>query len=1337
MIKRIKAIVYVLAVLLSPASSYAAAANEYYVYNGFGPVSSAFQKIALIFSDNGYLVFFTCFAALSLTFGAAATYAKMMRGGQSGYLSWVFPVVFGTMIYLGAFVPKTHIEIYDAVLNQNISIPGVPVGIVYTATMLNHIERVLVDIINTSAPVGRDYTLTAGGIGIDLLGKSVANTAKDSNVTRTMGEFVQKCVMFELTRPGTALSMQLLLVPAAGNTILDEMVAAKNPGVYTVDYMTVPEGVPETCSVVYDNLNTYYTTASNMSSALSNSCGAAGIDTTDAAALARCQAILTDTASNTFGTAVTATSVMSNATVATITGDYIKSASGAVATEFSAATNITQSGAADGFSSIFNSISRSVFTAFVIALIPLVALFVPTPLCKNAMAMILGLFVWVIVWNICELVVHHFFMDYYYRTVSSITNAGFGMQAMLDVPSYTSVTMGMFGKLKAGAAAFATVVTGGILKFGGSEMSHFAARISQSVSGSQASMLGTTGRAAALGEHQHKQELLAMARMTSPWENQGAVGMDQLANGKASMMMGRAAQGQGMMDFSGGQPGLMWDNTSAIAQNSTAKQFGEAANLGTADAIKSGAVTANEIKGGLRAMGSNYAATANETAFTATMQKTSAASKYDSMVTAYANAANINMNTETGRKQAYGEFAALDLAPKKAVMNAFSDKDNNGNIIVGSGVTNYQQFQELNHGKSRGQIDGEAAAFASAKEAGFKGDWRGYHALQSQMTSTNGYANANEWKNIADEHYGGKSLDMFSDIQHVQNTQGAGQATGALKQEQMAMNQGIEKQLHSAGITDGKTIGEAQEGYRLNGFAGMKDALGRSEWGQQHPDKVGQVAENAHTAAVSQGIFTQSQAGGEMNYLSGAGKADTYWNTEDKNDFRKYAGNTLSKDLGSNVDAVAVMARNFGMGPREMAGFIKSHDEMKSVAGYQEAEKFAGDHNKGFVDLSRASSRVFSMSLSNQEAQQWLGKGAKGGQYSVAVGEDGRSVFRDEKSGHQFQRGAFGKDGSSVIHYNEEGKKIGKWTDINNALTQKEGKDINYLDHLRQDRWSGEAGDFQFKDAKYESDGTNFRITGKDKDSNNLQVVEGKLTKGSDGKIHLDVQRSSSDGGAQFTADSVANDLKTGHVNHSAFSSPQAQSNYAAAFANEVGRTLATQATEAQSTSQGGGVNIGKDSKSATSGGPGESTAGKLGASLSLGANYTQQGVTNINVINTKAQKILEDARRESGGDIGKASSIAGPKLQELRDRAYINSSYRRQDFFGGGSPTTKTDGTSRGQHPVDKVVGVAKQVAGKVPKSGKEIADNTKNYLVEHGNNTREKMEYEVPRRFNFMDPD
>jgi conjugal transfer mating pair stabilization protein TraG len=1006
--------------LLPQTSAFAASANEYYTYNGYGPVKSAFEKIALIFSSNNYLGFFYCFAVMAMVFGGMSAFAKMIGGRPSagGALTWMLPVFFGTAVYLALIVPKTHIELYDPVLNQHAMISDIPVGIVYTATMLNHVERSLVDIVNTTAPVaGRDFMLTAGGIGIDLLGKSVTNTIHDANASRTMGEFVQKCVMFELVRPGTTLSMQTLLQPPVGITIIGAMVEAKNPAIFTMEYMIDPAGAAETCSDVYDELLAYYTTGANMSNALSNACGAAGIDLSDAAAKARCQTIISDSASNAVGSLVNYSDVISNASIAQVVVDYFKSASPSVATQLAAAQNISQSGAGEGFSSIFNSVSRAAFTAFIIALIPVIALFIPTPFCRPALMMIFGLFVWTIVWNICELVAHQFFMEYYYRTISSVTNSGFGIQAMLDLPSYTSVAMGQFGKLKAGAAGFATVVTGGIFKFGGSEMSHFAGRMAQSVTGSQGTMIGSAGRANAIAEQQTRMDHLEMARMSSPWANQGAMSMGDLATGKSMMQSGRAAQGLASLEMGGGNSSTAFDIEKAVAKISKSGAWGNASSITSDTAFQGGKLSGGALSGAVKASGNPFSA-AEKAAFVNTMQKYGDTDKYSDMVADYAKSTNIDMTTQEGRTQAYGEFAALKLAPTKAVMDAFSDKDSSGNIISGTGVKNYQQFQDLHYGKSRGQMGGEERAFL---QSGVK-SWGAYHAIQSQMQSGNSFKNAEALQNIADEHYAGKPMEMFSDLNRVQTNQTSGNAAGVLKEQKEAMKAGIATSLVGNGVTDKETIAAAQSVYESGGVSAMKDSLAKSKWGQENPESVSSVAGSAHGAAVQEGVYSVAKATGEEAQLRNAGLAEKFMETTNPNDVRTGAGNAYLKGLGANVDAVALAMEGSGLNARQAMALTEGLGTMHRIAGGQMDQMsskvmFGSDDPEAMMKHFRAKDGVMSGVLSATGAaalnKQLGGKAgfAKGDQITYAMGADGsvkvanaqRGGFKLNKKGNSEQ----------------------------------------------------------------------------------------------------------------------------------------------------------------------------------------------------------------------------------------------------------------------------------------------------------------------------------------------
>ena len=205
---------------------------EYYTYGGFNPITQAFTKIALIFSDSGYQGLLFVIMVLGLIAGVSVWLARAATGARVIPLVWAVPVLFGAVLYLALFVPKGNITVYDPVLNRFQTIGEVPDAVVFTAGFLNKIERGMVDIIDTAAAPDTQYASTAGGIGFKAL-ESVKGSAPKSNYARTsMIRYAKDCVTFELLRPGTTLSLDDL----RNNTsdFLGDMSAAYNPALYTV-----------------------------------------------------------------------------------------------------------------------------------------------------------------------------------------------------------------------------------------------------------------------------------------------------------------------------------------------------------------------------------------------------------------------------------------------------------------------------------------------------------------------------------------------------------------------------------------------------------------------------------------------------------------------------------------------------------------------------------------------------------------------------------------------------------------------------------------------------------------------------------------------------------------------------------------------------------------------------------------------------------------------------------------------------------------------------------------------------------------------------------------------
>ena len=144
-------IILAVAFCLSLADPALALDMEYYTYGGFSAGHRAFNRIALIFSDASYQGLIFVVTVLGLVAGVSACLMRAATGARIIPLVWAVPILIGAVVYLGVFVPKGNITVYDPILNRFQTIGGVPDAIVFTAGFLNKVEKGMVDIIDTAA----------------------------------------------------------------------------------------------------------------------------------------------------------------------------------------------------------------------------------------------------------------------------------------------------------------------------------------------------------------------------------------------------------------------------------------------------------------------------------------------------------------------------------------------------------------------------------------------------------------------------------------------------------------------------------------------------------------------------------------------------------------------------------------------------------------------------------------------------------------------------------------------------------------------------------------------------------------------------------------------------------------------------------------------------------------------------------------------------------------------------------------------------------------------------------------------------------------------------------
>jgi len=498
--------------LLLQAAPALALDMEYYTYGGFNPITQAFTKIALIFSDSGYQGLLFVVTALGLLAAAAAWIARAATGAKVIPLVWAVPVLFGAVMYLALFVPKGNITVYDPVLNRFQTIGDVPDAIVFTAGFLNKIEKGMVDIIDTAAAPDAQYQTTAGGIGFKALESIKGSAPKDNYVRTSMIRYIKDCVTFELMRPGTTLSLDDLR-----NTTVDflgNLGQAVNPAVYTVYYDAAnPAGTAMTCTQAWNNLQPIYANPLNYDEALKKVCSKAYFNPTSAVEMNTCKSLLTGTLNFTTGSAVTPEKIIQQRQIAEILYNFYFQDDYETAMLMESNRKITATGLGIGLTmNEWIPIMRAIMTAIAIGVIPFLVLFLPTPVVGKAASVMFGFFVFLTTWGITDAVIHGAAMDYASYAFEDMRQSSLGVYAMAAFPTISIKLLAMFGVIRSAGIMLASFFSMMLIRFGGHALALLAgnlSRIAQTAGAQAGQLLTPEGTSAALNQQVRAAGLLA------------------------------------------------------------------------------------------------------------------------------------------------------------------------------------------------------------------------------------------------------------------------------------------------------------------------------------------------------------------------------------------------------------------------------------------------------------------------------------------------------------------------------------------------------------------------------------------------------------------------------------------------------------------------------------------------------------------------------------------------------------------------------------------------------------------------------------------------------------
>ena len=280
--KRLLAVLSFLTISLASKAAFALD-MEYYTYGGFEQIVGAFSKMALIFSDSGFGAAVFVAMVVGILFGGIALVMRAV-GGRFSTLSWGVPLMAGYLVYAAMIVPQGTLYIYDPVANRNQAVGGIPDGIVFIAGAMNEIERFVVNTIYTTSTDPMSYQNMAGGRAFNLMYDmaQAGGIPMDADIAASLKQYTNDCVLFELQRPGTTLTVNGL---ATSTDFTTQFALAASPAVYTVEY---PGDTTASCKDAWNVLLSKLTNAATFTNAVKAACANAGYDASNAQELAQC-----------------------------------------------------------------------------------------------------------------------------------------------------------------------------------------------------------------------------------------------------------------------------------------------------------------------------------------------------------------------------------------------------------------------------------------------------------------------------------------------------------------------------------------------------------------------------------------------------------------------------------------------------------------------------------------------------------------------------------------------------------------------------------------------------------------------------------------------------------------------------------------------------------------------------------------------------------------------------------------------------------------------------------------------------------------------------------------
>jgi hypothetical protein len=466
--------------------------TEFVTADGFDIIVSSFNFIALFFSNQGYLNLVYTFAVFGLAFGLIVSFLKSGGDFMAPVRTFIL-FAFSAALFQGTIISKGNVEVYDPVTNRTQTVADVPDVIVILAWLTNSVQQVAEQVSNTAVPsVG--YDDVHDGTLFDLLTTSIQGPLpiQDEAFFRTLKSYYNDCVFYAEAVPSNNLTFQELVHDS--NDLTASFAKAAVPSGWAAWFSNGdPRTGTDTCQNIWNTrLFPVINTPTSFTAFEESVCRQEDFDPTDALQLTACREDLDRIPVEIYGQASgDRVKHYRQVLIARALQDANFDANPAVAIQTMA--NVQQLSKAFGILTVFDAFGPSLRAAFLgasLVMLPVIFLFIMTPLFKKVLQISLSLFVFAALWSVLDTALDQIAHVLALRAFGEIAAGGYAYNDIVTSPTAATKALASFGTMRLVSVTLATIVAVQVFQLSGAPFNSIGSQIQGEVAGAGASAGG-------------------------------------------------------------------------------------------------------------------------------------------------------------------------------------------------------------------------------------------------------------------------------------------------------------------------------------------------------------------------------------------------------------------------------------------------------------------------------------------------------------------------------------------------------------------------------------------------------------------------------------------------------------------------------------------------------------------------------------------------------------------------------------------------------------------------------------------------------------------------------